>query len=288
MKREIETFRWFGAEVEYRVSRGDGRAVVIMHGGHMHAAIELGEDVYRQLGYTVIVPSRPGYGSTSANVGGARGGFADAVAGLVDQLGCTEVSAVVGISAGGPTAVEMAARHPDLVRRLVLENSVSSLPWPDRFTRVAGGLLFAPPAEGAVWAATRLFLRRAPNLGLLALMAPLTDRSTRQVIAEFDENERAAVIDLFSQMSSGRGFQIDLASAMPSTLVASALQPALVIASRHDGSVGLEHAEDLVANLPNADLMVNEASSHLMWFGPASDTIAPRLRAFLSETSAPV
>ncbi len=279
---ELARFSWRGVEVEYRVSPGSEHSIVIMHGGHMHAGIDLGEGIFRDLGYTVIVPSRPGYGSTCSGAGQRPGGFVGAIAALVNELGCTEVSAVVGISAGGPTAVEMAASRPDLVRRLVLENSLSSLDWPDRLTRVAGRLLFGPAVGGATWSVTRLLLRRAPMLALHALMAPLTTRPTRQVVAEFDEHERQAVIDLFSNMRSGRGFQLDLAASLPPALLESTIQPALVIASRNDGSVGLDHAKDLAAHLPNAELVVNETSSHLMWFGPGSETIAPRLRSFLA------
>jgi pimeloyl-ACP methyl ester carboxylesterase len=118
--------------VECRLVRGGDKAVVVMHDGHMSARIELGERVFRTLGYTIVVPSRHGYGSTPADAGGGRSGFVDALAGIIANAGFRSVDAVVGISAGRAAAIEMAARHPSLVNRLILENSVSSLRWSDR------------------------------------------------------------------------------------------------------------------------------------------------------------
>jgi hypothetical protein len=38
--------------------------VVIFHGGHVRAGLALGEEVFAEAGYTLLVPSRPGYGRT--------------------------------------------------------------------------------------------------------------------------------------------------------------------------------------------------------------------------------
>src|SRR5262245_39075913 len=64
-----------------------------------------------------------------------------------------DVAAVVGISGGGPTAVTIAARHPDLVERLVLVSAVGWLPYPDRATRLGVHVVFAAGAESMTWAA---------------------------------------------------------------------------------------------------------------------------------------
>ncbi|MGW3351801.1 alpha/beta fold hydrolase [Nonomuraea rubra] len=40
------------------------------------------------------------------------------------------VAAVVGVSAGGRTALTMAARHPHLVERVILQSSVGFCPGP--------------------------------------------------------------------------------------------------------------------------------------------------------------
>jgi pimeloyl-ACP methyl ester carboxylesterase len=54
---------------------------------------------------------------------------------------------VIGVSAGGPTAVTMGARHPRLVRRLLLLGAVGFGPYPDRRTRLGAHVVFNPVAE---------------------------------------------------------------------------------------------------------------------------------------------
>ncbi|MFD0661595.1 alpha/beta fold hydrolase [Thermocatellispora tengchongensis] len=61
--------------VEYRLEQpdaGPGTArgtVLVCHGGHMRAGLPLGEEVFTQAGYQVLVPSRPGYGRTPPRSG---------------------------------------------------------------------------------------------------------------------------------------------------------------------------------------------------------------------------
>ncbi|WP_081916198.1 alpha/beta fold hydrolase [Saccharothrix sp. NRRL B-16314] len=112
--------------VEYRFDRRDAATVVVLHGGHMNAGLALGEDVFADAGYSVLVPSRPGYGRTPLSTGHTTAEFADVIPSLCDHLGITRVAAVVGISAGGPTAITTAARHPDLVERLVLQSALTA------------------------------------------------------------------------------------------------------------------------------------------------------------------
>lgn len=48
--------------IEYRQDAVAGRrpVVLVLHGGHMSASVSLGEEVFRRLGYSLIVPSRLG------------------------------------------------------------------------------------------------------------------------------------------------------------------------------------------------------------------------------------
>src|SRR5262245_22679412 len=113
-----------GGTVEYRLDRRDGAVVLVFHGGHVRAGLALGEDVFVGAGCTVLAPSRPGYGRTPVSTGGSVAGYTDVVRALCADLRITRVAAVVGISGGGPTAATMAARHPDLVERLIMISAV--------------------------------------------------------------------------------------------------------------------------------------------------------------------
>ncbi|MET9766708.1 alpha/beta hydrolase [Streptomyces sp. NPDC006415] len=57
-------------------------------------------------------------------------------------------------------------------------------------------------------------------------------------------------------------------------------QPALVIASRRDGSVAYGHAVELARTLPRAELVDSEAAGHFLWFGPDRNRIEQLITAF--------
>ncbi|WP_203887563.1 alpha/beta hydrolase [Planotetraspora kaengkrachanensis] len=223
--------------VEYRLERRDGPAVVVFHGGHMRAGLAIGEDVFADLGYSVLVPSRPGYGRTPLRTATSMSSFADLTHELCRHLGIDQVAAVVGISAGGRSAVTMAARHPELVRRLILESAVSFLPWPDRRTRIGAGVIFTAATERMTWGLVRTLMRATPSTGLRLLLRDLSTRPVSQVLAALHTADRTALIALFSHMRSGRGFLNDLLDTPD--LSSHVTQPALVIASRNDGAVPL-------------------------------------------------
>jgi pimeloyl-ACP methyl ester carboxylesterase len=147
-------------QVEY-MTRGQGTPVLFVHGtpgGYdqgMAAAYALdSDDLY------AIAPSRPGYLSTPLGEHRTFVQQADVLVSLLDTLGI-ERAAVVAISAGGPTALQLALRHPDRVSRLVLWQSVSA-----RFVvsveEATGGVLASELFE---WLGVAL-LNLAPSLVL--------------------------------------------------------------------------------------------------------------------------
>ncbi|MER5424468.1 hypothetical protein [Streptosporangium roseum] len=129
----------------------------------------------------------------------------------------------------------MAARHPHLVDRVILQSAVGFAPWPDRRTRLAGRLVFNSGVEAATWAAVRLLMRTAPQAGLRLLLRGLSTLPVRQVMAALSEHDQAELLALFGLMRSGRGFLNDML-AVPDC-AGQVTQPALVIATRTDRSV---------------------------------------------------
>ncbi|MBP0573359.1 alpha/beta hydrolase, partial [Mycobacterium tuberculosis] len=101
---------------------GDGPAFVALHGGMggydqswlLAAALLAEPDRHR-----VVALSRPGYLGTALALGTTPDAAADLIAAVLDTLGIDR-AAVAAVSAGGPTALAFAARHPDRCRALVL------------------------------------------------------------------------------------------------------------------------------------------------------------------------
>ncbi len=78
---------------------------------------------------------------------------------------------------------------------------------------------------------------------------------------------------------SGQGFWVDLRP--PTDVTADVRQPTLVLASRNDGAVALEHPEHLVATLPDARLVEVGTPSHLLWLGEGAEQTRAAVIDFL-------
>ena len=71
--------------LEYEV-KGKGPDVLFFHGGHSNCYETLGVNSLVESGFRLIVPSRPGYGNTSVNLGKTPEEFADSVINImIDQ-----------------------------------------------------------------------------------------------------------------------------------------------------------------------------------------------------------
>lgn len=120
------------------VNLGDGRSLsslvwgkdspelVLLHGGGQNA--HTWDTVALALDLPLVAIDLPGHGHSDGPApGGSSATNADDVAAVIESL-APDAKAVVGMSAGGLTALGIAARRPALIRRLVL---VDILPNPD-------------------------------------------------------------------------------------------------------------------------------------------------------------
>jgi 2-hydroxy-6-oxonona-2,4-dienedioate hydrolase len=180
--------------IEYAAA-GRGRPVLVVHGagGGFDQGLELAAPLVEN-GFRVIAMSRFGYLHTPLPADASVEAQADAHACLLDALG-VERAAVIGASAGGPSALQLAIRHPQRVTKLVLMVPAAFVPRPDNAPAVSvpSGVaaLFdtALRSDFVFWA----LLRAAPTVMTRSLLGTPT-----QVLATASPEERARVARLLA------------------------------------------------------------------------------------------
>jgi deazaflavin-dependent oxidoreductase (nitroreductase family) len=269
--------------VEYRLTGTGSRTVLVLHGGHLSAAVPLGERDLLDLGLRILAVSRPGYGRTPVATARTRTDFGDVVAQLCGYLGIDRLAAIVGMSHGGPSAVALAAGHPELVERLILESAVSSLPWPGPATRLGARVALNYRTALLTWRLSGALARRAPDVFLRTMLRALSTGSGSEVLADLGPADRVAVLDLLTSMQASHGFLHDLREPVDPGLEARVRCPTLIIATHEDGQVPPRHAEHLLRHIHGATLIWSHAPSHLIWFGSSARERTEHVTRFLAE-----
>jgi pimeloyl-ACP methyl ester carboxylesterase len=105
--------------IEYAVA-GDGAPLLVVHGagGGFDQGLEIG-GALAERGFRIIAPSRFGYLRTPRPDDASAAAQADAHACLLDALGIRR-AAIFGTSAGAPSSMQFALRHPGRITALVL------------------------------------------------------------------------------------------------------------------------------------------------------------------------
>lgn len=151
--------------IEYAVA-GDGPPVLVVHGagGGWDQGFEFGAPL-AAAGLRVIAMSRFGYLRTPLPADASPAAQADAHACLLDALGIRR-AAIVGASAGAPSSVQFALRHPERCTALVLLVPALYVPRKDG----------APPVTVPAW--TEFLFDTALRSDFLFWIAPRVSRGT--------------------------------------------------------------------------------------------------------------
>ncbi|MBS0326246.1 MAG: alpha/beta fold hydrolase [Proteobacteria bacterium] len=129
--------------IEYATA-GGGPPVLVVHGagGGYDQGLDLGEPLVPK-GFRVIAMSRFGYLRTPLPRNASAAAQADAHACLLDTLALPRV-AVVGASAGAPSAMQFALRHPERCSALVLLVPATYTPRPSGASAVTPPMTSMP------------------------------------------------------------------------------------------------------------------------------------------------
>lgn len=269
-------------QIEYTAS-GEGRFCLLLHGGHSNCHESFGLEEIRTAGMTALIPSRPGYGRTAASVGKSATDAADAMVLLLDHLNIAKVS-VLAISAGGPTALHLAARYPERVDKLVLESAVTTR-WlkPEDTLYKTAKRMFNPRVQGITWRTLRIFTRLTPNLIYRRMISSFSKANPAAVMSSMSGDDKAAFSNMLLHLSSGQGFVLDIDHEVPTTTLESIFAPTLVVHSRRDNSVPFAHALHAKLHIKSAEIFEARTWGHLIWLGSGSAEAKAKVAAFLHE-----
>lgn len=261
---------------------GSGPPVLVIHGagGGYDQGLMLGREMFGR-GYDVIAPSRFGYLGTPVPADPSPGAQADAHAALLDELRIHRGITVVGVSAGAPSAIELALRHPERVSALILAVPRAYVPdrpevgAPAESGRVLD--LVMAGADFAFWAAAKFARRSVVRfLGVppkLEAAAPPEDRARVTEIIR-------GVLPLSKRLA---GLEADAAAKIGGWHLERIKVPALVISAMDDLYGTLPAAAYTAERIPNAELMVLPSGGHLM-VGQGK-AVRERIAAFMAETA---
>jgi 2-hydroxy-6-oxonona-2,4-dienedioate hydrolase len=252
--------------VEYR-KYGTGPAVLIAHGSP--GGYDQGYAVSRLIEsekLTFIAVSRPGYLRTPLGVGTTPEAQADLYAALLAALGI-EQAAIIGISGGGPSAIQFALRHPDRCSGLVMISGVAH-----RYSELElrEGWPFVKLLLTQIYARMTIF---DPLLYLIVSFARLLPD---HLVSE----ELVRTLTMYHLRRAGFVNDMDRFAVMPDYPLEQIKAPTFVVHGKADDEVPFDHADLLMQKVPRAKSLAIAGGNHIAFFIHAS-TIMPALRTFL-------
>lgn len=280
--------------IEYG-SAGEGPVLLLVHGagGGYDQGLDFAEG-FARLGFRVVTMSRFGYLGTPLPKDASPAAQADAHACLLDALKI-ERAAVIGASAGAPSTMQLALRHPRRVSAMLLlvplaytpdpgPGAPGELPPPVRFL-----LETAVKFEAAV--KSDLLATRSDLLFWLALrLSPSTMAKTllatpSAVLAKADAGEHARIERTLRHMlplslrQQGLLNDLSIVGSLPRYALEKIEAPTLVVSTQDDLFGTYSMARYTAAHIPDARFIGYPSGGH-MWVGRNAELLGEVKRFF--------
>ena len=251
--------------IEYKIIGDKGPVLMSIHGspgGHDQNIIS--SDAFR-----ILILSRPGYLRTPLGVGQTPAEQATAYSELLDVLGIQKV-VVMGISGGGPSSMEFAAKFPEKTLGLIAFEAVSysedyANKFPDDESMMNG-------SDFSMWAGlySMSFLGTKKKA---AMMLPNPKNRIRLTsnpknVAKLKSMEwsiwpmslrREGVVNDYQQFAN---------LSIPFEKINA---PTLAIHGNEDINVDLAHARELIQKVQGSELRIIDEGDHMMMFTHAEE-----------------
>jgi 3-oxoadipate enol-lactonase len=223
---------------------GEGPALFLLHSLLSDRASFASIEPELMRSHRVVVPELPGFGGSRAVEGGLTA-VADRMAEAVREAGDRE-TIVLGNGYGGFVALQMAIRHPDLAKKLILADSGAA--FSEQGREAFRNMAAASKAKGLA-AITDVAMRR--------LFAP----EFQAAHPELMRDRREAFLKTDPQVLQAACAQLAALDLRPD--LAKVKIPVLVLVGEHDEATPPPMSHELAALLPNARLKILDGCAHV-------------------------
>jgi 2-hydroxy-6-oxonona-2,4-dienedioate hydrolase len=260
IKAQAQMLETSTGRIVYSAS-GTGPAVLVIHGagGSFDQALHVAQ-IFGS-GFQWIAPSRFGYLGSDLPENASPEAQADAYVALLDALEIERVP-IIGISAGGPSAIQFALRHPERCLGLVLVAAVSQamidvIANPDLMERIFD---FSLSSDWPVWFGLQLAIHNLrPPLGVPA-----------QVFRQMDAVDKAWLHTLLAYELPLQPRRVGLVNDF-ATIIRLGVYPleeiqcpTLVIHAQDDSLVSIKHGRFSAKYIPRSRLVELPSGGHLL------------------------
>lgn len=249
--------------IEY-TSFGEGPAVLLVHGagGGYDQMLDMAREL-ADAGLRIVAPSCFGYLRTPLPADASPAAQADAHACLLDALQI-ERAAVIGISAGGPSSMQFALRHPARTSRLVLLVPLAYAPRPQPRALAAPARFMlerALESDFLYWAAMTF----DPDLVLRTVLG-----TPPELVATADLEERVRVTLVMrhilpvSRRQHGLLNEATIAASLERYDLERIAVPTLLVSTEDDGYDTYVGARYTAEHVPGARFIGYRSGGHLL------------------------
>jgi len=242
-------------------SSGTGPPVLVIHGvgGGFDQALHVAQ-IFGS-GFRWIAPSRFGYLGSELPENASPEAQADAYVALLDALGIERVP-IIGISAGGPSSIQFALRHPERCLALVLVSAVSQamidvIANPEMMERIFDLSL---SSDWPVWFGLQLSIHNLrPPLGVPARVfrqIDAADKAWLHTLLAYElplQPRRAGLVNDFATIIRLGVFPLEEIQI-----------PSLVIHAQDDSLVSIKHGRFSAKYIPQVRLVELPSGGHLL------------------------
>lgn len=273
-----------GHLLEYSVV-GTGTPILLFHGGHSNCREELGYERLVKSGFSIITPSRPGYGATSKELGETFELASRCYAKMLDQLDIKKVH-IIAVSAGGPSGISFASMYPDRTNSLILQSAVTK-EWLSKksLNYKVAKFAFHPLTEKWTWKLVARLSNRNVQFMFKQFVPSFSKLPAEEVMKQMKDSDLEAFQRMNNRYRSGKGFLLDLehTSKQFHHLLTAIQSPTLILHSLNDQAVSLEHAHHAKKSIPTSTLCLLDNWGHLLWIGKDAGDIHNQVEAFIKK-----